>query len=73
MDDLDRAQQYEEMERAAALSRRVRPARPKVDLRRARMCTDCDERIPTARLRAIPEAIRCAWCQGTHERGAPPL
>ena len=67
MDDLDRAQQYEEMEREAALSRRLRPERPKIDLRRTRRCVDCGERIVRARLRAVPAATRCAWCEGAHE------
>ena len=31
-------------------------------------CDDCEKRIPEARLRAKPEAIRCADCQMWHER-----
>lgn len=68
MDDLDRAQQYEEQERAAAISRRTRPQSPKIDLRRTRLCADCGERILRARLRAMPATTRCAWCQGIHEQ-----
>ena len=32
------------------------------------ICTDCEEKIPTARLRAKPEAIRCVQCQIEYER-----
>ena len=31
-------------------------------------CDDCEKRIPEARLRAKPEAIRCADCQRWQER-----
>ncbi|MHC4695487.1 MAG: TraR/DksA family transcriptional regulator [Planctomycetota bacterium] len=33
------------------------------------ICTECREAIPQARLVANPVAIRCAACQGKHERG----
>ena len=32
------------------------------------VCTDCGEKIPAARLRAKPEAIRCVECQIFCER-----
>ena len=32
------------------------------------VCTDCGEKIPAARLRAKPEAIRCVECQIVYER-----
>lgn len=32
------------------------------------ICTDCAEKIPTARLRAKPEATRCVQCQIVNER-----
>lgn len=32
------------------------------------ICTDCGEQIPTARLRAKTEAIRCVQCQIVYER-----
>ncbi len=35
-------------------------------------CIDCEERIPAARLRAMPFAVRCIACQGRHERGLKP-
>lgn len=31
------------------------------------ICVDCSERIPAARLKAKPEAIRCVGCQEEHE------
>ncbi|CAN5579288.1 hypothetical protein BH11PSE7_BH11PSE7_35050 [soil metagenome] len=30
-------------------------------------CSDCDARIPYARLSAEPQALRCVACQATHE------
>jgi RNA polymerase-binding transcription factor DksA len=33
------------------------------------ICRDCDGRIPTARLRAKPEATRCIRCQLEFEDG----
>ncbi len=31
-------------------------------------CEECEERIPQARLRAVPGALRCAPCQTAFER-----
>ncbi len=33
-------------------------------------CTSCGEKIPAARLRAKPEAIRCVRCQDAYERSS---
>ena len=32
------------------------------------ICTECGDKIPAARLRAKPEAIRCIQCQDVYER-----
>lgn len=68
MDVIDRAQEYEERARAAALSRFQRRAPEKVDLRRRRECEDCADPIEKARLRAVPEATRCMRCEQAVER-----
>ena len=34
-------------------------------------CEDCDEKIPPARLKAIPWALLCIECQEKVEAGAP--
>lgn len=70
MDVIDRAQEYEEQERAAALSRIQTVANPKIDLRRRRECADCGDPIERARLRAVPTATRCITCQQIAERRA---
>ncbi len=31
------------------------------------ICTDCEQPIPEARLRAVPGALRCRDCQETHD------
>ena len=31
------------------------------------LCLECGEPIPLARLRALPDAVRCVGCQETHE------
>ncbi len=32
------------------------------------ICVDCGKRIPPARLKALPYAVRCRECQTTYER-----
>ena len=70
MDVIDRAQAYEEQERAAAISQLARGPEPKIDLRRRRDCADCGDPIERARLRAVPSATRCTSCQSDAERRA---
>lgn len=64
-DDADRAQ--ETAERMETLYRQQQQsARP---IKRAHdFCLDCGELIEAVRLRAIPTASRCAFCQTEHER-----
>lgn len=35
---------------------------------KVRYCVDCGEPIPAARLKAVPEAIRCVECQHIFEK-----
>lgn len=32
-----------------------------------RICADCEEEIPKARIAANPDAVRCVECQAKHE------
>lgn len=66
-DPLDRAQQFEEQQRAAALAQhKARPIGPG-----AEVCADCGGTIPIARRRALPHADRCVGCQTLYERRLP--
>jgi len=63
-DDADRAQ--ETAERMETLYRQQQTQRP--GKRAHDFCLDCGELIEAVRLRAIPTASRCAFCQTEHER-----
>jgi len=70
MDFADRSQQIEERERADSLYRHAHtPAEtPQCDAAGKRVCVVCLERLDRHRLTAVPQAVRCTECQGTHER-----
>lgn len=59
MDHIDRAAEYEERERLAAIARRLKT--PK--LIGTSHCVDCGEKICPARKKANPGACRCIECQ----------
>lgn len=63
MDDIDRAQELEEQQRAQSLAAHRRSAADRGTL----WCIDCDEVIPWQRRRAQPGATRCIDCQTRHE------
>lgn len=64
-DDADRAQ--ETLEQMQEL--RSRYAAPRRTLPRAHdWCEDCDAPIETARLKVVPDAVRCAECQFDYEK-----
>ncbi|MGK9452800.1 TraR/DksA C4-type zinc finger protein [Acidithiobacillus caldus] len=71
-DEGDIASQFEEAERAAAISRlRLGPQEdPDEDDRGNRYCLDCGEIIPPARVQAV-QAVRCVDCASLLERGKP--
>jgi len=46
---------------------RVREARAELDKGRYGICVDCGEEIPTERLDAIPESVRCVKDQRLYE------
>lgn len=62
-DDADKAQaQAEWLEEYRIKQRR------KHVMRASDFCVDCGEMIESIRLRALPTAIRCTYCQTDHER-----
>lgn len=71
MDDADFAAEHEYAARQDALARhRDRPRQqeaPRIE-GGARLCRDCDERIPWARLRLDARVVRCVECQDAHEK-----
>ncbi len=69
MDDADRAQCLEELQRETALAARAMATPEKARTQDgARVCLDCDEKIEPPRLAANPQATRCTQCQQRHER-----
>lgn len=60
-DEIDLAQQHEELFRELALRAARRP--PRTSSSQARRCLDCDEPIEAARLALVPWATRCLDCQ----------
>ena len=70
MDDIDIAQQREQWDRELALKARGQrqDETPNYDETGKRLCLDCDMRIPTRRLQAVPNAVRCIDCQQLHEQ-----
>jgi DnaK suppressor protein len=74
-DEIDRAQQYDEMYRTQALNTHFDRRRKRTGLHRdlaggtgSAECTDCGEPINPSRILAMPHAIRCVECQERHER-----
>jgi DnaK suppressor protein len=80
MDEIDRAQENEELFRQDALHRHlagiqhaeglgIRGLHPQegVGPSPRRFCEDCGKLIPPARLRAMPAAVRCIQCQAKKE------
>ena len=75
MDVFDRAQEYDEIFRNAALSMHFARQR---DVRRDALqtggcrgpvlCIDCLEPISSVRLAAMPGVVRCIKCQAINER-----
>lgn len=82
MDDIDQAQEYDEMHRANALREHFRQRDTTFcDSRnpglhpqgagpgRKRICLDCGEEILDRRLQFVPNAVRCRECQELKEKG----
>ncbi|EIJ33351.1 hypothetical protein [Thiothrix nivea] len=68
MDDLDRAQAIEEMQREQALQQVRRPAEePETDASGNRVCLECGDIIPVLRFSLI-NAVRCVDCQSALEK-----
>lgn len=71
MDDADFAAEHESGFRQAALERQIGRARqqeaPRIE-GGMRLCRDCGERIPWARLRVDARVVRCIECQNDVEK-----
>ncbi len=71
MDEADQAKDYELRDRAAALAAalsRPEPEPAQFNDRGERICVDCRAVIPSARLAAYPQAVRCVPCKQDKER-----
>ena len=84
MDEIDVAQQNDELFRQSALRAHYAGRQNTVmtaksgkagpssggrgSLPRHKNCCDCGEEIETARLKALPNAVRCCGCQNKKER-----
>lgn len=71
MDALDRASEYEERHRQAALDNQLRPSKVEGGSRGDvpdGVCIDCDGDIEQARLQFNARALRCSECQGHFDR-----
>jgi phage/conjugal plasmid C-4 type zinc finger TraR family protein len=69
-DFADEAQLQQERNLAAAIAAARPPHQdPQVVEDGVVVCMECDVPIPLARLTAIPDACRCARCQGEYEEG----
>ncbi len=72
-DIADMAQAREEAHRARAIlaaRRMMHAGDQETDADGHVICADCGERIPAARLRVLPRAVRCVECQAKIERSA---
>lgn len=70
MDELDRAKNEEMADRQRALdaqAARARETEPPRLVDGVRVCIDCGEPIPAARLAARPESVRCVLCKQQKE------
>jgi len=67
-DDADRAQILEEQHRARSIAvARARSMDTPLMENGRRVCLECGDPIPKARLRASPGAVRCIGCQTIEE------
>lgn len=70
MDDADRAQAHEEMDRAIALRNSLAgeaSGETQIVTADGVVCCDCGEPIGGERLRAVPKTVRCVGCQEARE------
>ncbi|HYE35471.1 TraR/DksA C4-type zinc finger protein [Methylocaldum sp.] len=70
MDDADRAQAYEEMDRAIALRNSLAgeaSGEAQIVTADGVVCCDCSAPIGGDRLGIVPKAVRCVGCQEVRE------
>lgn len=73
MDDVDRAKEREMLHRKLALDAQLNkpdcsPGEEPFEIEGVRVCLDCFEPIPSARLKAKPDAVRCVDCKTIWEK-----
>lgn len=67
-DIFDRAAELEQRQRDQALKHALnRPTETPRQDETGRYCISCGIQIPSARLNAVPHAVRCISCQQEHE------
>ena len=67
-DDFDRASELEQMQRDQALHKQLnRPTHAPLVIGGVRCCLDCADDI-SARIKILPDAVRCVYCQDAFER-----
>ena len=68
MDEMDRTQAANEVYEAAAIRNHF-ARRGDSRISPTNTCLDCGEKIPSARLKAMPDTERCIRCQTRLEQG----
>ncbi|WP_311515282.1 TraR/DksA C4-type zinc finger protein [Oligella urethralis] len=67
-DIADIAQIEVDRQLAVALSKHTQMDTTDVDVESPRLCNDCDELIPAARVKVVPLCTRCVECQELAEK-----
>jgi len=63
-DENDKATMLETAERDAIINAHVnRPKESPLIINGVRVCKDCEGEIPSARLKAVADSVRCIGCQ----------
>ena len=73
MDEVDHAKEREMLHRKLALEAQLNkpdrgPGEEPVEIEGVRVCLDCFDPIPPARLEAKPDAVRCVDCKERWEK-----
>jgi len=66
-DNADRAAEIEQLQRDHALANHKRKRSQPKEYLGIRVCMECGEDIPESRVKALPEAFNCIYCQSQIE------